>query len=298
MDIPYEKLGAIERPTDARDFPLGATIVPGTRPAKGNVDLSWLVRNYQAQLPFCGPHAKSHNKAIQDHDCYGLTNRYTPRFTSITMKNPASKFYDGYPVDAGTDMRALFKTAQGAGENLFDPLENDTTLPIGDYANPAALTPDETTDASTRLIASYAFDETAGGPTYDSIADAIWQHKSVVLLIKCDSGFWGTSTPTFTNPTYGHFVDAYDWDDERGGIWALDSAEPNDALALKFIAKQYIQPQFIREAGTTVDLPPSVHQALSAGQIDVAKQILANMQKILQLDLKWITSKVAISSLK
>ena len=286
-------LGALERPKDERDFPLGATIVPQPRAPRLNADMSWFKRNYQAQLPFCGPHSKSHNKAIQDHGfAPSVAQRFTPRFSAIRMKDPISPSYDGYPVDAGTDMRALFKMAKTEGEDVFDPLENDTTLSIGDYANSNAVTPDMKTAAAQSLINGYAFDQTPGGPTYDSIADATCQWKSVVLLIRCDSGFWGTLTPTFTEPKYGHFVTAYDYDDEKGGIYVVDSAEPDEQFALKFIDKKYIVQPFFVEAGTTVDLPPSVHQALSQGQIDVAKQILANMSKILELDLEWLKTKV------
>jgi hypothetical protein len=278
--MPTKFLGAIERTPDERDFPLGAVAVKGTRPTTRNADVSWLERNYQAELPFCGPHAGTHNKAIQDHDQENVaTPHYTPRFTAIRMKDPSSPVYDGYAPDVGTDMRSLLKAFQTAGANTFEPLQNDTALSIGDYLTPSAVTPAMIADAGTRLIKSYAF----GNADYDSIADAVWNVGSAIVLIKCDDGFWGTATPTFTNADYGHFVTVYDWNDEEGCLYVVDSAEPNPAFALKKIAKQYVTPTFFRELGTTVDLPPSVHAALSSGQIAIAQQILIDIQKAISL---------------
>ncbi|HVB33703.1 MAG TPA: hypothetical protein VNJ52_04935 [Patescibacteria group bacterium] len=287
-DIPYEKLGGLERPKDERDFPLGATYVPVKRPSTLGADMSWFKRNWQAQIPTCGPHALSHDKAVQDHASVpSLSPRYTPRFTGIRMKDPRSPVYDGYAPDAGTDMRHLFQAAV-AGQNTFAPLENDTLLPLAQYLDPSVLTPAMLAESKNNLIKSYAFDETPGGPTYDSIADAVNQWKAVILLIKCDEGFWGTSTPTFTTPKYGHFILAYDWDDNTGELLIVDSAEPDEQFALKRIAKQYIQPQFFLEAGTTVDIPPSIKQVLSHPQltpqqkISITQQILTDIAEILQ----------------
>lgn len=273
-------LGGIERKPDARDFPLGAVSAKGPRPNTLGADMSWLPRNYQAKLPFCGPHAESHNKAIQDHaGGYVLVPHYTPRFTSIRMKDPKSPVYDGYAPDAGTDMRSLFKAAVTDGANEFEPLENDTTLAIADYLNPSAVTPAMIADANARTIQSYAF----GNADYDSIADAVWNFKSAILLAKVDEGFWGTSTPTFTTPKWGHFFTAYDWDDADGFIYVVDSAEPNPAYALKKIAKKYITPTFFFELGTTVDLPPSVHAALSQQQVSLATKIIEDFQAVIAL---------------
>jgi len=279
-------LGALERKPDSRDFPLGATSIPTPRPSTLGVDLRWLARNYQAQLPVCGPHAGSHNKAIQDHAAgYAILPRYTPRYTSIKMKDPASPVYDGYAPDAGTDMRSLLAAFKTVGANSFGPLENDTTLSLTDYLSPTAVTPAMDSDAGSRLISAYAF----GNADYDSIANAVFQWKSAILLIKCDNGFWGTATPTFTSPTYGHFVTAYDYDDMKGGIWVVDSADPNDPLALKWIAKQFITPTFFFELGTTVDIPASLQQVLAhptlapEQKITIAQQILNDIASALTL---------------
>ncbi len=279
--VQNKNLGAIERQPSGQDFPISATLITTTRPTTLGAGMSWFKRNYQGQLPFCGPHAGSHNKAIQDHRFNpNWASRYTPRYNATRMKDPTDPLYDGYPVDAGTDMRSLFRSFQiPGGADEFEPLENDVSLPIEQYTDPMAITQDMDRVASQSLIKSYAFDLTPGGPTYDSIADALWAWRSEILLIKCDDGFWGTKYPTFTNPLYGHFITAYDWDDSKGGLWIVDSADPSDAMAFKFISAEYINPEFFYEAGTTVDIPPAAHQALLEGKLDIAKMIIVEAQK-------------------
>jgi hypothetical protein len=279
-------LGALERPKDKRDFPLGAAAIPIPRPKTLNADISWMQRNYQAQLPFCGPHAKTHNKAIQDH-VSGAVNHYTPRFTSVLMKDPSSPVYDHYAVDAGTDMRQLLSFGKTTGENLFDPLGNDTSLPIDQYVLTSVITPDMKTEAASHLISAYAF----GNADYDSICDAVNQWKSAILLVKVDEGFWGTSTPTFTTPKWGHFITAYDWDDDKQGIWAVDSAEPDEQYARKFIARQYITPTFFYELGTTVDILPEVVNAIKQTQLQNIQKQISLISQIVQLLSQWIKGR-------
>jgi hypothetical protein len=287
MSIPYDKLGALERPKDERDFPLGAAQLPIPRPPVFLPDNSWLQRNYQAQTPTCGPHAESHHKAILDHARDNSTPRFTPRFTAIRMKDPSSPVYDHYAPDEGTDMRSLFKAAQ-AGQNTFEPLENNTLLPLGDYLNPSAVTSAMISESTQHLIGAYAFALT----DFESVCQAIYQNKAVILTIKCDEGFWGVNTPSFTVPKYGHFVCADGYDESAGYVRVIDSAEPQDIFAVKNIKKEYFTPEFIREAGTAVDILPSVHQALSQQQLDLARIILDDMAKILNLDLQLLQKKV------
>jgi hypothetical protein len=288
MDIPYENLGALPRPADPRDFPLGAAQLPTPRPTVFTQDISWLHRNYQGQTPWCGEHSGSHFKAVLDFAILGTKGRFTPRYGAIKLKDPKSPVYDGYSLDAGTDMRSIFKWLQKLGANSFEPLENDVTLTLPQYAEPSVVTPAMDANAATSVISSYAFTAT----DFESVCQAAYQNKAVLLLIKCDDGFWGTNTPTFTTPKYGHFVVAFDYDENQGYVRAIDSADPSDALAIKKIKKEYFQPQFILEAGTALELPPSVHQALSVGQISLAQQILLDIEKILHLDQLLAAKKV------
>ena len=281
----WSHIKANERKPDERDILLGSVVAPVSTPASYVPDISWLVRNFQGQLPMCGEHAATHFKAILDYVASnGATvERKNPRYGSIKLKDPKSPVCDGYAENAGTDMRAIFKWLQKAGADDFEPLENDVTLPIATYCDPSAVTPAMDADAATSMIANYAF----GNTDFASLCQYIYASKAVLLLIKCDEGFWGTATPTFTTPTYGHFIVAFGYDAD--GIYIIDSADPNDAFAIKHIHAQYITNVFIIESGTAIDLPPSAQSVLTNPTIPPAtkpqliQQIVSDIAQALSL---------------
>lgn len=248
----WSHLKANPRPKDGRDILLGGAAAPVPIPPALHVDLSWLKRNFQGKTYFCGEHAGTHLKAILDYGAStynGADTRKTPRYGAIKLKDPKSPVCDGFAIDAGTDMRSIFKWLQKVGAADFEPLENDVTLPHATYCDPNVVTPAMDANAATSLISNYGF----GNTDFNSLCQYIYQSKAVLLLIKCDDGFFGTSIPTFTTQKYGHFVVAYDYD--LNGIYVIDSADPVDAFALKYISKQYITPKFIIESGTALDTP-------------------------------------------
>lgn len=292
--MPPKNLGGLERPKDPRDIMLGSVQAPVQIPTSFIPDIqSWITREYQGQTPFCGEHAGAHFKVIIDNAFLqgNPLERKTPRYGAIKLKDPNSPLYDGYTIDVGTTITAIFKWLQKAGADDFEPLENDVTLPLETYCEPTAITPAMDADAGQSLINSYAF----CGTDFASLCQAIYQNKAVLLLIKCDDGFWGTATPTFTQALYGHFVVAYGYDAE--GIYVIDSADPQTEFAFKHILSQYIAPTFFFEAGTAIDLPPavktalttnvplppSVQGALTTGQLNLAEQILQDIQAALKL---------------
>lgn len=247
--MPKRNLGALERPKDNRDLLLGSVQAPVAIPAEFLPDNSWLVRNFQGQTAFCGEHAGTHFQAILDHyQNPAAAQRYSPRYGAIKLKTPGSPVYDGFDVNAGTTMTAIFKWLQKVGADDYEPLENDVMLPVATYCDPSAVTPAMDAAAATHRIATYAFDAL----TLPDLQQAAYQSKAVLLLIKCDDGFWGTATPTFTTPKYGHFVvaDGYYSD----GLRVIDSAEPDSQFMWKKISAKYITPEFIIESGTSVDM--------------------------------------------
>jgi len=259
----WSHIVANERPKDDRDIQLGSVFAPAAIPASFIPDLSWFIRNFQGKTFFCGEHAGTHLKAILDFNEVSSAPApwYTPRYGAIKLKDPKSPVCDGFAINAGTDMRSIFKWLEKVGADTFQPLENDVALPAATYCDPSAVTPAMDANAATSMIASYGF----GATDYASLCQYIYQSKAVLLLIKCDDGFWGTTTPTFTTPIYGHFIVAFGYDET--GIYVLDSAEPNDALAIKHIARSYITPTFILESGTAVDIPPSVKQIATTPEL-------------------------------
>ena len=163
-------------------------------------------------------------------------------------------------------MRSIFKSLTTDGADAFEPLENDVTLSLPVYSDKTVVTPDMDSAAAENKILSYAF----GTTDFDSLRQHIAQYKAILLLIKCDDGFFGTTTPTFTTPKYGHFVVAYDY--TPTSIKIIDSTERE--FPLKEIGKQYITSDFIKESGTAIDLPPQEVQKIIDTSTNVASQIV------------------------
>ncbi len=244
-------LGALERSEDKRDINLDKLKIYGgvSTPVLDVYlpDYSWLQRNYQGQTPSCGPHAASHAKAILEHiENLNQIQRYSPRYLWIKDKN----LIDKTPLENGTDMRSLLQSLQSYGICDFELLGNDITLPLDTYSSLSAITPTIDDNARTKIISKYGF---SWNIDFQSIKSLIKQNAIVILLIKVDDGFWGTNNPTFTNALYGHFVIANGYDETS--IRVLDSADPNDQYAVKFIDQKYITPPFVLEIGTIVDMP-------------------------------------------
>jgi hypothetical protein len=255
----YTNLGALPRPVDDRDLLLGSVAAPIEIPATFLPGNTWLQRNYQGQTPYCGPHALSHLKAILERNENPLSApHYTPRYLWIRVKQ-----IDGQPLEAGTDMRSLFKILQQWGADDYEPLENPVTFPIAEYSELSAITPYMDTNAAPKKISSYAFDAL----DFASLQQLIYRFKAVLLLIRCDNGFWGTSTPTFTTTPYTHFVVADGYDENN--IRVIDSADPDNAFAVKMINKEYVTPRFVIESGTAID-PATANAIKSAIVTDSA----------------------------
>jgi hypothetical protein len=267
-----KNLGALERVKQPNERIFGAA-APVEIPPTFVPPISWLIRNYQGDTAFCGQHAGTHFNAILEYVASQVANRFSPRYGAIKMKTPDSPVYDGFPVNDGTTLPAIFKWLSTLGSDSFEPLENNVTLPIdadpGDYLDPAAATLAMDEDAGNhKIVNGVEYDAL----TYEELCQSIYQNIAVIILIKCDDGFWGTVNPTFTQPLYGHFVVAYGYDET--GIWVIDSADPSDEFAFKHIAIEYITPTFFFESGTAVDPLPIEQQVVekSASVVSLISQ--------------------------
>lgn len=256
-------LGAIEREPDARDINLGAVQAPITRPQEHFADVSQLPTYFQGNQPACGAHAGTWFKVRKDTRAAGTPANYSPKFAWNDIKT-----FDGYPLEVGTDMRSIFKSLKNTGACDYPLLPNTVEQSIEAYGR-TPLTPEMRLNASTKKIASYAF---LTDLSFEGVCDAVYQNKEVILLIKCDSGFFRNTTPTFTQPLYGHFVTAYDRFDKEY-VWVKDSTEKDPQFSVKKIHRRYFQPQFIREGGTAVNLPPLVVK-VATSRNDIIRQLI------------------------
>jgi hypothetical protein len=238
-------LGAIERKYDPRDYSLdklntflGQTI---DIPDVFTFNIGIADQNYQASWPACGAHTGSHLIEVFEYYEKLTKTRISPAYIWKRIKQ-----IDGYQLDVGTDMRSIFKVLASKGGCEYHLLPNNYSQNLAQYSDASVITPQMDEDAQPRIInTNYGF---LTDKSFESITRATYLHKAVILLIFCDSGFFRTDKPTFTENKYGHFVLAIGYD--KDNIIVLDSTE--EKYPVKYINKKYIK--FIREVGTCVDL--------------------------------------------
>lgn len=251
-------LGAIPRKLDVRDIMLGSvqaqiqTEIPSVfKPAV----IDQYIKEYQNGQPACGAHAGDIFKVIQETYEDAKPKRFSPRFLWHAIKKLINNGAgDGFDLEQGTDMRSIFKALKSFGICDFDLVGNDVSLSLEAYSTPE-ISQEVLDNAQIKIIDAYAF---LNDLSFNSLKRAIYLNKAVLTLIRCDDGFFGTKTPTFTERKYGHFVVLVGY--EENGIYFIDSTEQDFSNSVKFMDIKYLN--FIIEAGTAVDLPNEKVKAL------------------------------------
>ena len=267
--------GAISRKLDVRDVKLGAVQAPVLVPQKFLPDLTIYPKYFQNQTPSCGAHAGTALKTVQETNELGTPVKLSPRYLWTKIK-----LVDGYSYTQGTDMRSIFKRLQDSGVCSYELGGNNVNLTLKDYAN-MPITEDMDNDAQPRVISSYAF--LPNGFSIDDLKQAIYQNKAVLILIRCDNGFFGSDNPTFTSEIYGHYVVACGYDEN--GFYCIDSTETEHQV--KFIDSKYFS--FIKEAGTAVDCDNQVIKDL-VDKKRLLQQLVVLWQQLVNL-YSWIKTK-------
>jgi len=244
------QLGAISRPLDVRDIKLGEIQAPILIPEKFLPDLTKYPKYFQGPTPSCGAHAGTALKTIQETNEMGYPVNLSPRYLWTKIKQ-----IDGLGYQWGTDMRSIFKCLQKNGICHFDLGGNNVYISLQHYAN-MLITGQMEEDAKPRVINSYGF--LPSGFSLEDLKQAIYQNKAVILLIRCDDGFFRTTEPTFTEEKYGHYVVAGGY--YENGIYIIDSTEEDFSLSVKCIQNKYFS--FIKEAGTAIDADTNLIDSL------------------------------------
>ena len=239
-------LGAIKRSYDNRDLSLGAISAPQSlwpTPKAYSSDVSNIRHYYQNGWTTCGAHSGAALKSFQEFRDTGMTDGCSPRFLWNQIKK-----IDGYGIYDGTDMRSIFKTLSGVGDCHYTTMPDDHSLVLSEYSVVDAAQMDKASDeAGEAIIDAYGF--LPNGFTLQDLKDAIYRYHQVLMLIRCDDGFFGNKIPTFSTKKYCHFVVAYGFDEEK--IYILDSTEAVSSTDEKVIMNCYFP--FIQEVGTAVD---------------------------------------------
>src|ERR1035437_1588276 len=205
--------GAIERIQKPQDILIGSftPTIPVVTPTVYMPVYAVAIES-QHQTPSCGAHAGDMAKNLLETGFRG-----SPEYLWKEIR-----LLDGLTPDDGCNMLTIMQVLSSKGICSFNVLPNDTTVPNSVYADPKTLTSSMDLDASNHKIGVYAF---AFNPTFQQIKDAIFTHKSVIMLLRVGSEFWtdknGVSTwtesgilPLSPNKpiTSGHFVVAYAFD--------------------------------------------------------------------------------------
>ncbi len=171
----FDNLGAVERPTDSRDFGLATYQQPVALPDTFFTQLSVPVY-YQGKYGTCGAHAG----ATLDSTLYNKA--LSPKYLWKQIK-----LIDGFPVDVGTDMRSIMKSLLNTGDCSLALSPNDLGASITDYTDPTQLTDAMKKDAYPNDITGYAFIDR---PTWQDVKQAIYQNRVVIARVRCGDGWW------------------------------------------------------------------------------------------------------------
>lgn len=206
--------GAIEKRPDPMDIKLGSAVpTTYTHPKALTNDSAWAMPiEYQGQQPACGAHGGAVLKDL------ALGARFSPQATWGDIKT-----FDGFPIDAGTDIRSVFKSITKTGVLDFSRLGNNVDLSLATYA----VAPTE----AQRLFMGKHSGQGYGFITdlsFDGLKQFITDYGPTLVLIRLSSRFWqnaqGVSSwsekdilpLTPASPQFpivsGHFVVAHSFD--------------------------------------------------------------------------------------
>lgn len=142
---------------------------------------------YQQQEPDCGANAGAFAAALIDEHPQQI---YSPDYQWIDIKT-----FDGFPLDAGTDMKSIFKSLM-KGSIPYSMLPEQTDLPLAQFSSTSRITPAMKTEAAKHPIAAYGFHTEA--LTMDVLKNLIYTNGAVVLLIRLGDEFWTAADGTVT----------------------------------------------------------------------------------------------------
>lgn len=259
-------LGGLPNPIDKRDINLGSVQPPTPFPFAFRPDVSIIPKYYQGKQPACSGHAGAWLKSYLDYLSLQMAVPRSPRQIYAICKRD-----DGIPEQEGTYLRQIFKTLKNVGVCELSLHPNDIELSKADYKDVSKISTNAFLNAILNKTGAYA---NVDDISFGGIKNAIFENQAVVILIYCDDGFFGTTTPTFTEKKYGHFVIGCQYDENN--IYVIDSTEKDLSLSLKAIPYTAFTNGFIREAGTTLNIPNWQLKGLTAKN-DILRFILTQL---------------------
>lgn len=246
--------GGLEKLVDERDIKLGAVKVAEEKkytfaPTFTNFGAWHQPVEFQGQQPACGAHSGAALQGILEND------RFSPRFTWANIKT-----FDGWPIESGTDIRAIFKSLKNKGTSDFALLGNDVGVSLTAYANPTITSPMNASAAKNKAP-GYGF---ADDLTFNGLKQYINDHGAIIILFRIGKEFWTAPNgqtswaekdilplrpPAVVSS--GHFVVCHSYDEQY--IYFLNSfGEAWGRKGHGYFGENYMP--FINDAGAVIGL--------------------------------------------
>lgn len=182
----------------------------------------------------------------------------SPRYTWANIKT-----FDGFALADGTDMRSIFKSGYNTGTTLFEPMENDVSGSLFQYAHPT-ITQAMNKDAATHKLPGYGF---ATDLSFNGLKQYIYEHGAVIILIRVSARLYTAANgqtswaekdilplapPGGNFPSIGgHFVVCHSYDENY--IYFINSFGPTwGRNGHGYIGANYMPS--VLDAGTSITL--------------------------------------------
>jgi len=205
------------------------------------------------------------------------------------------KTVDGLPTVQGTLISALGKAGNQAGSCLNPLYPDDGTL-AEFVTNPlfSTATPEAIADGVKRILGTpFLLDDLSIG----GIQQALYQNGGVILEVQVGNEWWTAANgggswdsakilPIRPPATVidSHFICVIPYDKKNDRLWFPNTwSEEWGQNGWGYLQSNYAP--FIKGGLAFKNIPPSVFKALSMGQIEIAQQILADLEKVV-LDIK------------
>ncbi len=278
-DLNMQKsFGGIERERKPSDFDLGSFTPATDYPKVFKPDYIAPI-DMQNQTPSCGAHAGVSAENILEEGFQG-----SPEYLWKRMR-----FFDKLSPDNGSNLATIMQIRKDYGICSKEICPSNANVSNSQFADPNTLTKEMDIEATNHKITTYAF---GWNPTFEELKQKIYQHKSVILLLRVGAEFW-TSKSGFSswnpddifplNPNLpissAHFVTAYAYDEDY--IYFVNSWSDKWGMkGIGYFGKDYISRCI--EIGTSVRDVASKFQFTQTLKLGMSGTEVGMLQKVLK----------------
>jgi hypothetical protein len=285
----FKKLGAIHE-ENPQGFLLGSIQAPVAKPSTYLLDPNGPFFTLNALMQFMSPHCGGYSLA-QLVNFLAVLKGATPFDLSGSFDYAYEKTVDGVPNEDGTVITAIGKAGNNVGSCLQGLFPNDTATAT-DATPFSQASAQAKADALTRVLGTpFLLDDLS----IEGIHQACYQNGGVILEVEVGNEWWTDESgatswaPSVTCPVLppktvvdNHFILVAPYDEPNDRTWFINSwSKEWGQNGFGYFNSNYAP--FIKAGIAFKQIPPSVHQALTANQISLAQQILQDLEQVLNL---------------